>query len=225
MSGAVEDGHRGLQLLHARSLRLERVGAGFLAPGSSLVLQPSPAFGRVAALKRLEENGLSGYSGGTAQVFDLLPFSPSYRGAPRRNDETVTQEEGGCQCALVRTLEWASQLIAVLGGSDESCPSLGNERAKSRAVVERYLRRIWKRLWHAYQADRRNFPTPIVLRACLSDEGVVEVVTTHVSGGSASLDAAAEDLLRRASPFGRAPAEVAGASLELTLRARSPVLP
>jgi len=38
----------------------------------------------VAALKRLEENGLSGYSGGTAQVFDLLPFSPSYRGAPRR---------------------------------------------------------------------------------------------------------------------------------------------
>ena|SRR5216683_5767097 len=100
-----------------------------------------------------------------------------------------------------------------------------NERAKSRAVVERYLRRIWKRLWHAYQADRRNFPTPIVLRACLSDEGVVEVVTTHVSGGSASLDAAAEDLLRRASPFGRAPAEVAGASLELTLRARSPVLP
>ena len=95
MSGAVEDGHRGLQLLHARSLRLERVGAGFLAPGSSLVLQPSPAFGRVAALRRLEENGLSGYSGGTAQVFDLLPFSPSYRGAPRRNDETVTQEAEG----------------------------------------------------------------------------------------------------------------------------------
>jgi len=60
----------------------------------------------VAALRRLEENGLSGYSGGTAQVFDLLPFSPSYRGAPRRNDETVTQEEGGCQCPLLRTLEF-----------------------------------------------------------------------------------------------------------------------
>jgi len=101
VSGAVDDGNRGLQLLHARSLRLERVGAGFLAPGSSLVLQPSPAFGRVAALRRLEENGLSGYSGGTAQAFDLLPFSPSYRGAPRRNDETVTQEEGGCQCLRV----------------------------------------------------------------------------------------------------------------------------
>jgi hypothetical protein len=49
----------------------------------------------VAALRRLEENGLSGYSGGTAQAFDLLPFSPSYRGAPRRNDETVTQEGKG----------------------------------------------------------------------------------------------------------------------------------
>jgi len=51
----------------------------------------------VAALKRLEENGLSGYSGGTAQAFDLLPFSPSNRGAPRRNDETVTQAAPRCQ--------------------------------------------------------------------------------------------------------------------------------
>jgi hypothetical protein len=48
-------------------------------------------------MRRLEENGLSGYSGGTAQAFDLLPFSPSKRGAPRRNDQTVTQGEGECQ--------------------------------------------------------------------------------------------------------------------------------
>jgi hypothetical protein len=27
-------------------------------------------------------DGLAGYSGGTAQAFDLLPFSPSMRGAP-----------------------------------------------------------------------------------------------------------------------------------------------
>jgi hypothetical protein len=83
VSGAVDDGHGGLQLLHARSLRLERVGAGFLAPGSSLVPQPSPAFAEWRRWQRLEENGLSGYSGGTAQVFDLLPFSPSnLRGTP-----------------------------------------------------------------------------------------------------------------------------------------------
>ena len=65
-----------------------------------------PGFRRVAALKRLEENGLSGYSGGTAQAFDLLPFSPSIRGAPRRNDETVTQGESHCQrCARRARLE------------------------------------------------------------------------------------------------------------------------
>lgn len=88
--------------------------------------------------------------------------------------------------------------------------------------MERYLRRIGERLGLVYQADHRNFSPPVVLRACLSDEGAVEEVVIHVSSGSASLDAAAEDLLRRAGPFGRAPAEVAGASLELTLRSRSP---
>ncbi len=69
-----------LKLLRARSSQNTLAGAGFLASGSSL---PSSAFPRsswirVAAHARApEEDGLAGYSGGTAQVFNLLPFSPS----------------------------------------------------------------------------------------------------------------------------------------------------
>src|SRR5688572_21098556 len=49
-------------------------------------LRPSPANHRVAApFHGRFGGGLSGYSGGTAQASNLLPFSPSTRGAPRRS--------------------------------------------------------------------------------------------------------------------------------------------
>ena len=51
---------------------LRSVKAGFLAPGSQLRLRPSPV-SRVAVLHAPYGGGLAGYSGGTAQVFDLLP--------------------------------------------------------------------------------------------------------------------------------------------------------
>src|SRR5258706_11227604 len=37
-----------------------------------------------------------------------------------------------------------------------------NESAKNRPAAERYARRIWKQLWHAYQADHRDFSPPVV---------------------------------------------------------------
>ena len=52
------------------------VRAGFLAPGSLPASLPSPVT-RVAAHAAPVGGGLAGYSGGTAQAFDLLPFSPS----------------------------------------------------------------------------------------------------------------------------------------------------
>jgi hypothetical protein len=53
------------------------IEAGFLAPGSSLRLPPSPASAEwQLPWERDVGGGLAGYSGGTAQVFDLLPFYP-----------------------------------------------------------------------------------------------------------------------------------------------------
>ena len=61
------------------------VGAGFLASGFHAGLPAFPGFpsGLRHDARRIEAR-LSGYSGGTAQALDLLPFSPSNRGAPRR---------------------------------------------------------------------------------------------------------------------------------------------
>ena len=42
-------------------------------------LEPSPSFGLEW---QNDEKRLSGYSGGTAQVFDLLPFYPPFMEAP-----------------------------------------------------------------------------------------------------------------------------------------------
>ena len=69
-----------LELPHARSLNVLSVRAGFLAPGSSPRLRPSPGFPEWRRIVRLKGGGLAGYSGGTAQVFDLLPFYPPEAG-------------------------------------------------------------------------------------------------------------------------------------------------
>jgi len=53
-------------------------------PGSRVnaaSLEPSPSPGGLEWLGRIEKQ-LTGYSGGTAQVFDLLPFYPPFMEAP-----------------------------------------------------------------------------------------------------------------------------------------------
>jgi len=56
--------------------------AGFLASGSTSFSFGLPRiFETRVALVRLRER-LAGYSGGTAQVFDLLPFYPPFMEAP-----------------------------------------------------------------------------------------------------------------------------------------------
>src|SRR5687767_10230068 len=74
------------------------VGAGFLASGSSPHPRPSPGLvARVAVPYGTCGGGLAGYSGGTAQALDLLPFSPRLRGAPRRLGRSLTVAGEPCQ--------------------------------------------------------------------------------------------------------------------------------
>ena len=73
----------GNSLLHARCLIDDGQGR---FPGSRVIALTSSLPRPFRAEWRRDVGafggGLSGYSGGTAQAFDLLPFSPSIRGAP-----------------------------------------------------------------------------------------------------------------------------------------------
>ena len=71
---------RGSSLL-ARSLTNDRTSQGRF-PGSRVLasLPTFPGFPSGGALRAPEGSGLAGYSGATAQVFDLLPYYPPATG-------------------------------------------------------------------------------------------------------------------------------------------------